>query len=53
MKRNQQLLVVPEREWMFEQKQWWEIERQSNLITNNLMRKTSFGRNSKTISKIK
>jgi hypothetical protein len=52
--------MVLEREWMFEQRQLWEIERNNtanenricvrfigrgpNLINNNLMREISFGK---------
>jgi hypothetical protein len=53
-------LVLAEREWIFEQRQLWELEkynafnenrmparfigRQPNLINNNLMKETSFGK---------
>jgi hypothetical protein len=61
--------VLVEREWMFEQRQLWELERynafnenripakfikkQPNLINNNLMRKTSFVNNSVSVSPLR
>jgi hypothetical protein len=62
-------LVLAEREWMFEQRELWELKRynvfnenkiparfigkQPNLINNNLMRKTSFGNNSVSVFQVK
>jgi hypothetical protein len=58
--------MLTEREWMFEQRQLWELEghnafnenripvrfigRQFNLINNNIMGKTSFGNNLVSVS---
>jgi hypothetical protein len=59
-RRNQRHLVLVEREWMFEQRQLWKLEkhnafnenkmparfigRQFNLINNNFIKETSFGK---------
>jgi hypothetical protein len=62
-------LVLAEREWMFEQRQLWQLERhnaftenripsrfigrQPNLINNNLIKETSFSNNSVSVSPLR
>jgi hypothetical protein len=64
-KGSQKHLILAEKEWMFEQRQLWQLERhnaftenrmltkfigrQPNLINNNLIRETSFVNNSVSI----
>jgi hypothetical protein len=68
-KRSQRHLGLAEREWMFEQRQLWQLERhnafkknrmparfigrQPNLIINNLIRETSLNNNSVSTSPLR
>jgi hypothetical protein len=68
-KRSQRHLGLAEREWMFEQRHLWQLERhnaftenrmparfigrQTNVIDNNLLRETSFNNNSVNTSPLR